>query len=107
MSTEYHVAVIVYTSSSDSKGYKPMFEECITLIRAKTEADARQKAESIAQSRGTSFKNHEGEEITWVLHKIIDVNPMLEDSIGDTTEIYARHFKSIDAYNAFEMLALR
>lgn len=105
MNTEYHVAVIVYKSSSDSKGYKPMFEECITLIKAKTEADARQKAESIAQSRGAKFKNQKGEEITWVLHKIIDVNPMLEDSIGDITEIYARHFNNIDAYNAFETLA--
>jgi hypothetical protein len=105
MSTEYHVAVIVYKSSSDSKDYIPLFEECITLIKATTESDARQKAEHLAKSRAATFKNQKGEEITWVLHKIIDINPMLKDSIGDVTEIYSRHFNNIDAYNAFETLA--
>ena len=45
MSSKYHVAIILYKSSSDANGYVPMFEESITLIKANTEAEARKSAE--------------------------------------------------------------
>ncbi|MFW5443797.1 MAG: DUF4288 domain-containing protein [Methylococcaceae bacterium] len=105
MCTKYHVAVILYKSSSDSRDYVPLYEECITLIKANNEVEAKEKVEELTNSRATTFKNQEGQEISWSLHKIIDINPMLEDTLGETTEVYARHFKDIDAYNAFETLS--
>jgi hypothetical protein len=105
MSTEYYVAVVIYKSASDSSDYTPLYEECITLVKADTEEDARLRIEKLAKNRSAKYKNIEGQEISWSLYKIIDINPMLEDSIGDITEIYARHFKDIDAYNKFETLS--
>ncbi len=105
MSSKYHVAIILYKSSSDANGYVPMFEESITLIKANTEAEARKSAECLAHSRGAKFKNEKGEEITWVFDKIIDIAPMLEDNLKDVTEIYSRHFANINAYKQFEELA--
>ena len=105
MATGYYIAIIVYKSSSDSTTYTPMFEECITLIKATDEADARSKSEHLARSRETTFQNQQGDQIKWGLHKIIDVNPMLKDEISEVTELYARHFSDIDAYNTFETLS--
>ncbi len=105
MSTEYYVAVVVYESASESPDYTPLYEECITLVKASSEDEARSKVETLGKNRGTKYMNVEGQEISWSLRNIIDINPMLEDSLGEVTEIYARHFKNIDAYRKFEALA--
>lgn len=105
MSAQYYVAIIIYKSSSDSQEYTPMYEENITLIKASTAAEARQKADTLAKSRYAKFKNEKGQEITWAFDQIIDVTPILGDEIGEITEIYSRHFNNINAYNAFETLS--
>lgn len=104
MSTEYHIAVVVYQSTSDSPSYKPLYEECVTLVKASTVEQAKDKATELAKARSTTFTNQKGEKITWSLYKVIDVSPMLEDKIGDVTELYSRHFSNIDAYQSFETL---
>lgn len=105
MSTAFHVAVMVYKSSSNSPNYQSLYEESITLIKAASETEAREKAKNLADERSSTFKNQNGEEISWALHKIIDISPMLEDKIGNVTEVYSRHFSNISAYNQFESLA--
>ena len=102
MSTEYYVAIIVYKSASDSAGYTPLYEECITLVKANTMDEARSKVEDLTKHRSTKYKNAEGQEISWSLYSIVDINPMLEDSFDEVTEIYARHFRDIEAYRKFE-----
>ena len=104
MGNEYYVAVVVYESASDSPDYTPLYEECITLIKASSEDEARSKVEELSKNRSTKYKNVEGHEISWSLRYIVDINLMLEDSLGEVTEIYARHFKNIDAYRKFETL---
>ncbi|PIE18115.1 MAG: hypothetical protein CSA66_05090 [Proteobacteria bacterium] len=105
MSAKYYVAVVVYESASESPDYTPLYEECISLIKASSEDEARSKAEALGRTRSAKYKNVEGQEISWSLRNIVDINPMLEDSLGEVTEIYARHFKDIDAYRKFEALA--
>lgn len=105
MSTEYYVAVVVYESASESPDYTPFYEECITLVKANSEDEARSKVEDLGKNRSTKYTNIDGQEISWSLHDIVDISPMLEDSLGEVTEIYARHFKDIDAYRKFETLS--
>ena len=105
MSTEYYVAIVVYESASESLDYTPLYEECITLVKASSEDEARSKVEALGKNRSIKYKNVEGKEISWSLHNIVDINPMLEDSLGEVTEIYARHFNNIDAYRKFETLS--
>lgn len=105
MSTQYHVAVVVYKSSSPSKQYVPLYEESITLIKAKTGREAKARLEKLIEHRRTTFMNQAGQNISWDLLQIIDISPMLEDRIGEVTEVYGRHFQNIDAYNAFEILS--
>ncbi len=105
MSTEYYVAVVVYESASESPDYTPLYEECITLVKASSKDEARSKVEALVKHRCTKYENVQGQVISWALHNVIDIHPMLEDSLGEITEIYARHFNNIDAYRNFETLS--
>lgn len=104
MSTQYYVAVIVYQSTSASPNYTPLYEECITVVKADTAAEAKSKVEDLAKHRSTQYQNAAGQEIAWSLYQIIDISPMLADSFDAVTEIYARHFRDIEAYGQFETL---
>lgn len=104
MNRQYYVAIILYQSLSDAPEYTPMYEESVVLVKAVDEDEARQKTELFAKNYTAQFKNEKGQLITWKMHQIIDVSPMLDDDIGDMTEIYARHFDNIDAYRDFEVL---
>ncbi|HYO58229.1 hypothetical protein [Archangium sp.] len=42
--------------------------------------------------------------IHWSLKHLVDVSPVLDDDLKDSSELYARHFKNYDAYHAFEPL---
>ncbi len=102
MTSHHYIAIIVYRSSSEDERYQPLYEECITLIQARSLSEARLKAEHIAAQRECTFNNASGILISWKLHRIIDVRPMLEDAIGEVTELCSRHFYDIDGYLALE-----
>jgi hypothetical protein len=100
-----YIAVIVMASSSDAPDYEPLYEECFVLIEAVSPEEAREKALALAGERGTEYRNEMGETIRWSFHRLIDVNRLLEDSLEDGAELYARHFRNYEAYEAFEELA--
>lgn len=100
----YYVAVVVYEASSDAQNYVPLFEECFFLLQAESQKEAHQKALLRAQNAQTSYQNEQGETITWSLKTIVDVNSVIADKLEDGSEIYARHFRDYQAYEAFEPL---
>ena len=100
----FYIAIIVYESSSNALNYKPLYEECFTLIEARSLEEAREKAQICAKNNETSYENLYGETITWVTKEIVDVNNVLDDNFKDNTDIYARHFRNYEAYRAFEPL---
>ena len=104
MNTEYYVAVVIYESASDSPEYTPLYEECIILIKSNSKDEAISKIENLGKKRSTKYTSINGQEISWSLRHIVDVSPMLEDSLDEITELYARHFKNIEAYRKFETL---
>ncbi len=100
--SSFYMAVILYEAQSDAPDYKPLYEESFVLIRASTEDEAREKAAIYTQEQLSSYQNEFGETITWVVKHIIDVSPVLTDTIEDGSELYARHFRDYQAYSAFE-----
>jgi len=100
----FYIAVILYESSSNVPHYKPLYEECFTLIEATSLEEAREKALVCAKNNEHSYENVCGETITWVTKKIVDVNNVLDDSFKDYTDLYARHFRNYEAYHSFESL---
>ncbi|NOS89955.1 MAG: DUF4288 domain-containing protein [Methylococcaceae bacterium] len=100
----YYIAVILYESTSNLPGYKPLYQESFVLIKGASEEDAKVKAQDYGLKEETSYLNENQQMIVWSLKKIIDVTPVLEETLSDGSEVYTRHFRNYEAYWAFEPL---
>ncbi|MHB8597579.1 MAG: DUF4288 domain-containing protein [Ktedonobacteraceae bacterium] len=98
----FYMAVILYEAQSDAPDYEPLYEESFVLISANSEEEAGEKAKIHTQQQLTRYQNEFGETITWVVKQIVDVSPVLTDTIEDGSELYTRHFRNYQAYSAFE-----
>jgi hypothetical protein len=99
-----YVAVLLFEASGDAAGRAPLFQESFVLLAADSPAEAREHAVSHGRGRETSYRNEDGEPVTWRLRTVVDVNEVLDPELGDGAEVYARHFRDYDAYAAFEPL---
>jgi hypothetical protein len=97
-------AVVVYESASSRRGYQPLFEETVTLLAADTAEQAAEKAREHAEARETSYRNEDGDTITWTFRHLVDLVEVA-DPLGDGAEVYTRHFRDYRAYLAVEPLA--
>jgi hypothetical protein len=104
-SQSFYVAVILYRSTSELPDYVPLYQECFVLIKAASLDEAYQKAGVRAEAETVSYRNEMGETINWSLQEIVDVNPVLDDSLDDGADLYVRHFRNYDAYREFEDFA--
>jgi Domain of unknown function (DUF4288) len=100
----FYIGVIVYESSSDAPDHQKLYEEDYVLIKASSDEDAKQKAAQLSQKGQHTYKNEQGENITWTLKHILDVNRVLSEKFEHGAELYARHFRNYQAYVAFEPL---
>ncbi|WP_017655828.1 DUF4288 domain-containing protein [Fortiea contorta] len=100
-----YIAVIVYESSSDAPNYQHLYQESFVLIKATSLELAKKKAANYAKKEEVSYKNEDGETITWSLKQVVDVNSVLYDdfdTFSDGIDLYTRHFRNYDAYHLFE-----
>jgi Domain of unknown function (DUF4288) len=97
-----YVAVLLYESSSEAPGYQPLYEESFILLKAGSLQEAKEKALAHGLGDQVSYRNEEQETITWSLKHLIDVNEVLDDDLGDGSDLYARHFYDYAAYARFE-----
>ncbi len=100
----FYVALILYESHSNKLDYKPLYQECFTLIKASSLEEAQEKTLAYAKKEEGKFQNEYGETITWSLKQVVDVNPTLYDEFEDETDLYTRHFRNYKAYSSFEPL---
>jgi Domain of unknown function (DUF4288) len=100
----FYIAVLVYESSSDSPNYQKLYEEDYILIKAYSDEDAKQKAAQLSQKGQHTYKNEQGENITWTLKLILDVSPILSENFEHGSELYTRFFHNYQAYVDFEPL---
>ncbi|WP_427162472.1 DUF4288 domain-containing protein [Aliinostoc sp. HNIBRCY26] len=103
----FYIAIILYKSSSDAPDYKSLYQESFVLIKATSLEAAKAKALNHGKNESVSYKNENGETITWSLQQVIDVNSVLDDDFNaseDGVDLYARHFRNYEAYQSFEPL---
>jgi hypothetical protein len=100
----FYVAVLLYESASAAPGYQPLYEECFVLIKAGSPEEARDKSLCHARRQQVSYENEKKETITWSFKQLVEVSPIVDDSLSDGSEIYARHFRNYEAYRSFEPL---
>ncbi|MEV6734891.1 MULTISPECIES: DUF4288 domain-containing protein [unclassified Streptomyces] len=99
-----YVAVLVCVATATAGGQAPLYRESFVLLSARTEDEARSKAQAHGEALETSYRNEKGERITWTFRQLVDVAEVPEDPLGDGAEIYTRHFRNFAAYTAFEPL---
>ena len=97
-------AVLVYESASSRKGHQPLFEETVTLLTAESAELAAEKARAHAEARETSYRNEDGDTITWSFRHLVDLVEV-DGPLGDGAEVYTRHFRDYRAYLKVEPLA--
>lgn len=97
----WFAGIVITRSHSDSPSYSPMFEESVILVLASQCDEAGAEVRRIATSRLASFKNEAGELIEWSLERVVDVR-QLDGPPVHGSEVYSRHFRDFDAYQAFE-----
>ncbi len=99
-----YIAILLSRATSEAAGHEPLYAEDFVLLTADSEDEARTKALAHGKSQETSYENDRGERITWELLHVVDVNEVLDASLGDRADLYSRNFTNYDAYRAFEPL---
>jgi hypothetical protein len=99
-----YIAIVLYESSSSAPGYKPLYEECWMVVEATSEQHAHQKVHELALQSETAYQNKDGETIHQSLKQVVDVSPLLDDTLHDGAMLYARHFRNYQAYVEMEPL---
>ncbi|MCF2530249.1 DUF4288 domain-containing protein [Yinghuangia soli] len=103
-----YVAVLLAESrvsgADGAIGAEPLYQESFVLLRADGAEDAREKAGAHGRGQQTAYVNAEGNTVSWTHKAVVDVSEVLDADLGDGAELYARHFRNYQAYQAFEPL---
>jgi hypothetical protein len=98
-----YLAVLLHEGQVGTGDDVPLYEEAFVLLRASSVEQARQRAAAYAANQHATYVNDRGEPVSWSLKHVVDVAEVLEEETGGEPEaLYARHFRSYDAYRAFE-----
>ncbi len=98
------VAVILYESTSDSKGFSVLYREDFVLIYAESEGDALRIATERAKGEECAYVNEYGETIHTTVKHMVDVNRATDDDLSAGGDLYSRHFRDYESYRKMEPL---
>lgn len=102
-SSSPYAAVLLYEIACAGPGATPLYEETVTLIWARSKDEAESKAHNYGETRECVYKNEDEENVEVSLKRVLDVSE-ITDNLGETADIYTRHFRNYDAYQSFEPL---
>ena len=95
-----YFAILLFRSAA--AGEAPLYSEDVVLVRAASDAAARQKADAYARTLETVYDNAGGRAVTVSFLEVVDVRAALYDDLSrDVVDLYSRHFRDIDAYRGF------
>jgi hypothetical protein len=73
-----------------------LFEETVVLLKSAAGLTAAaRKAEKLGRAGGHSYKNPDGEIVSWAFCEVLDVIQLAEEELGEGTEVYS-HFLSAE-----------
>jgi hypothetical protein len=72
------------------------------LIKAGSLEEATEKAAQLVGQARHTYKNVDGDTITWTCRRIYHVEEMFDDALTDGGEMYSRGFRDLAAYEHFE-----
>lgn len=89
----------LHQNSSDDQPTERLWEEQILLVQAIDGEEARAKAENYGRKAEHTYQNSEGDVVEWSFHALGQVYEILEDSIADGVEVFARFLKTEEAHS--------
>jgi hypothetical protein len=96
----YGVRVVFECQVGSDPPGRRTYEDRIVVVRARSEALARRKAERLTRQGGETYRNFKGEKVVWRFKDVVDSYMLLDDDISDGTEVYSafmnyRFYKSL------------
>ena len=94
---EWYSARILYQSLVDddvdeaSEG-AVLFEEKLLIFSCRERSNVREQLAALAKKNEESYQNAEGNQVTWVLREILEVQEIMAESVGDGTEVFYRYW---------------
>ncbi len=85
----FGVRVLLRSLVNGSAQPDDIYEERVVLVQASDRAIASDKAEKFITETDRPYRNAEGETVEWLLDEVLDVYPILDESIADGTEVYS------------------
>ena len=77
---------------ADEQGGAPLCENCVKLLSAETEDEARAKAEEIGRSGEVAYTNEAGAVVRWKFLGVLEVQDLCEATIYDGIEVWSRMY---------------
>jgi len=85
----YGVRVVVECQVGSDPPGKRTYEDRVIVVRARSEALARRKADRLTRRGNESYRNFKGEKVMWRFKDVVDSYMLLDDDISDGTEVYS------------------
>src|SRR5438552_18123558 len=90
----FSVNLLYKSIHPDHPENESLWEERVFLVQAETEDQARQEAERIGKNEEHAYVAANGDLVRWVLVQIASISPLLEDTLGNGTEVFSRFLSS-------------
>ena len=101
---DFYLAVLVTEATKEDGAGEPLYEESFVLLTAESDEEAGEKAAEYGKQQETSYRNENGDLVTWKLKHVVDVRKVEDATFDDGSELYSRFFRNYDAYRSFEPL---
>ena len=90
----FGVRLLMESVHGEGSAAPGLLEDLILLVRASTLDEASLKAEAVARKSEERYESAGGDEITWRFKEVLDAKEVLDEDIGDGTQIYYSHLKA-------------
>ncbi|RYY94191.1 MAG: DUF4288 domain-containing protein [Chitinophagaceae bacterium] len=84
----WFLAKIIYRISSGNGRHQAQFDEQLRLVQAASEGEAMERATEIGLAGEDSFRNGDGQPVTWRFVNIPELHPL--PALGDGAELYSQ-----------------
>jgi hypothetical protein len=81
-----------------------LYCENVVIFEAGSIDEARIAAEEYGNTQAHSYFNGYGQQVSWSLVRVVDVQEVLDQPIKHASEVYSRFFRNFDDYVRFEPL---
>jgi hypothetical protein len=81
-----------------------LYCENVVIFEADSIEEARIAAEEYGNTQAHSYFNQYGQQVSWSLVRVVDVQEMFDQPIKHASEVYSRFFRNLDDYVRFEPL---